>query len=126
LKQTEALRCVFDSVRSRFPVGYGFGDFERALVDWEVVPLALGGQVIGGVLVSGNEIHVGYSTPPGAALRRHIKETLSQMLNRYGFVKTGVAVDNARGLRFCKRLGFHETKRENGVVYLRCEKTNYG
>lgn len=112
-------------MRTRLPAGFGFKQFEASFEGWEVVPLARGGEIIGGVLINGNEIHVGMVGSLGFLGRHYLKSTFLRLLRKHGTLKTAVSVDNERGLRFCTRLGFHEIGRANGLVFLRCEKSNY-
>lgn len=96
--------------------------FDAAFRGWEVVPLVLDGELIGGTLMRGNELHTGCVRTPGVVMRRHLKDVMARMPRP---LRTAVAVDNTAGLRFCQRLGFQEIGRANGVVHLRCEKPNY-
>lgn len=125
MSRKKVLHIVFDSVRLRLPAGFGFAQFERAFDGWDTFPLVDKNALIGGVLVKGNEIHVGYTKTPGFVVRRHIKQALVPLVKRYGCAKTAVSENNSAGLRFCTRLGFHEVARFDGIVFLRCEKPNY-
>jgi len=122
LSRKKTLHRIFDSVRPRLPAGYTFAAFEAAFQGWDVVPLTRNDELIGGVLIQGHELHVGYVRAPGSAMRRHLREVMERMPRP---LKTAVAVDNAAGLRFCQRLGFQEIGRADGVIHLRCEKPNY-
>jgi len=98
--QDRALIMVYESVKHRLPFGFG-------------------------VLAKGNEIHVGYGIKPKSTIRSHIRATLENMIDKYGYVVTAVMADNKSGLRFCERLGFVKLGEENGTIKLRCDRSNY-
>jgi hypothetical protein len=125
LKRAEALHCVFDSVRSRLPDGINFEVFEQIFSEWEVVPLTISNQVCGGFLIRGNELHLAYTKSPSFCIRKHLRENLGRIIHEYGFAVTCVEIGHSSSLRFCRRLGFIETGRKNGILYLRCEESNY-
>jgi hypothetical protein len=118
----QALVSVYKSVKDRLPDSIGAVDFIKSMDDWDVVPLTENGQVIGGVITKGAELHVGYYPKPTRSIRRHIRETLGAILEQYGFAETTVMRDNVAGLRFCERLGFYPVHEGIEKVTLRCEK----
>ena len=83
-----ALMSIYESVKSR--MAFDFGEFQRQLTAWDVVPLTQADQIIGGVLVKGNELHVGYKRRPTASILRHIKATLGRILADFGSATTVV------------------------------------
>ena len=118
-----AIKLVYKSVRGRAP--FALEEFVQMLRLWSVVPLHEDGQVIGGVWVKENELHVGYGEKPRASIRPYIKEILGGVIGKYGFAMTTVQADNPAGLRFCERLGFVKLGEENGTIRLRCDRSNY-
>jgi hypothetical protein len=118
-----AIKLVYKSVRGRAP--FALEEFVQMLRLWSVVPLHEDGQVIGGVLIKENELHVGYGEKPKASIRPYIKEILGGVIGKYGFAMTTVQADNPAGLRFCERLGFVKLGEENGTIRLRCDRSNY-
>jgi len=118
-----AIKLVYKSVRGRAP--FALEEFVQMLRLWSVVPLHEDGQVIGGVLIKENELHVGYGEKPRASIRPYIKEILGGVIGKYGFAMTTVQADNSAGLRFCERLGFVKLDEENGTIQLRCDRSNY-
>jgi len=118
-----ALMSIYESVKSR--MSFDFGEFQRQLTAWDVVPLKQANQIIGGVLVSGNELHVGYERRPTASILRHIKATLGKILADFGSAITVVDVANQNGLRFCLRLGFDVVERKDDKLYLKCLRCKY-
>ena len=118
-----AIKLVYKSVRGRAP--FALEEFVQMLRLWSVVPLHENGQVIGGVLIKENELHVGYGEKPRASIRPYIKEILGGVIGKYGFAMTTVQADNPAGLRFCERLGFVKLGEENGTIRLRCDRSNY-
>jgi len=118
-----AIKLVYKSVRGRAP--FALEEFVQMLRLWSVIPLHENGQVIGGVLVKDNELHVGYGEKPRASIRSYIKEILGGVIDKHGFAMTTVQADNPAGLRFCERLGFVKLGEENGTIRLRCDRSNY-
>jgi hypothetical protein len=72
-----------------------------------------------------NEIHVGYGKKPKASIKKHIKQTLNNMLEKYGSVVKSVQKENDRGLLFCKRLNFIQIGQEEDRILLKCERSKY-
>lgn len=114
---------IYESVKSR--MAFDFGEFQRQLTAWDVVPLKQADQIIGGVLVKGNELHVGYERRPTASILRHIKATLGRLLADFGSATTVVDAANQKGLRFCLRLGFDVVERKDDKLYLKCLRCKY-
>jgi hypothetical protein len=114
---------VYESIKSR--AAFDFDEFQRRLTEWEVVPLKHAEQIIGGVLIQNNELHVGYKHRPTASILRHIKATLGRLLTQFGSAITMVDETNENGLRFCQRLGFDVTEHKNGRIYLKCQRCKY-
>jgi hypothetical protein len=119
----DALLMIYDSIKHR--VNFEFDVYENAVKDWDIFPLIENSKVIGGVLIKGNEIHVGYGIKPKGTIISHIKTTLNKAINEYGYVVTSVMKENEAGLKFCKRLGFTRIGEENGTIKLRCDRSNY-
>lgn len=114
---------IYKSVENRLPVG--FDEFSETLKDWEIIPVVQRGRLFGGVMVKGNEIHVGFAEKPTASIRGNIKEVLKPLFKKHGFVVTTVAKDNISGLNFCKRLGFVETSQDSDKILLKCDGSHY-
>lgn len=114
---------VYESVKHR--ISMGLVEYIEALKDWTVTPLTENGEVIGGVLSKGNEVHVGLGKKLKSSARRYIRGCLNKTLDNYGFALTSVQAQNSGGLRFCQRLGFVQVGEANGVILLRCDRSNY-
>jgi len=121
--QDRALIMIYESVKDRITIG--FEKFAEATKDFDILPLTESGRVIGGVMVKGNELHVGYGVKPKASIKPYIKSILSKAIDKHGHVVTAVMADNKSGLRFCERLGFVKLGEENGTIKLRCDRSNY-
>lgn len=122
-ERNDALMSIYESVKSR--ATFGFDEFERRLAEWDVVPLTQNDKIIGGVLIKGNELHVGYADRPTGTILRHIKMTLGRLLKEFGSVVTVVSASNVRGLNFCLRLGFNIDKQKYDNIYLTCVRCKY-
>ena len=121
--QDRAMLMVYTSVKDRLTMGVV--EFLDVLKDWDVVPLTEAGRVIGGVLIKGNEVHIGYGVKPKSSIRGHLRATLKEVLDKHGYAVTIVEADHLTGLRFCERLGFVKLSTQDGIVQLRCDRSNY-
>jgi len=121
--EDRALIMVYQSVKHRMSMG--LVQYLEALKDWDVIPLTEAGQVIGGVLQKGNEVHIGYGQKPKASIRKHLRATLDPVVQKYGYAVTQVQAENHAGLRFCERLGFVKLSAQDGKILLRCDRSNY-
>lgn len=119
----EAIKSIYESVKSRLELS--LDDFIKAINDWEIIPLKHDNKVIGGVMIKGNELHVGYGSKPVASIRSHIKATLASLINKYGSAVTVVVKENEAGLNFCKRLGFVVISEEQGKIVMKCDRCKY-
>lgn len=118
-----ALMMLFKSVEDRLTID--FMTFSDALKEWEIVPLSQNNEIIGGVLIKANELHIGYGKQPKGSILPHLKKTLQKVMQKYGFAVTSVAKSNIKGLNFCKRLGFVELSQDNAKILLRCDRSHY-
>jgi len=121
--QDRAMLMVYTSVKDRLSIG--LVEYLKALESWNVVPLTESGRVIGGVLVKGNEVHIGYGVKPKASIRGHLRATLKEVVDKHGCALTTVQAENLAGLRFCERLGFVKLSAYDGKILLRCDRSNY-
>lgn len=121
--EDRALIMIYESVKHRLSMG--FEQYAEAVKDYDIVPMTESGKVIGGVMLKGNEIHVGLGERIKASARRYIRECLNRTLDNYGFALTSVQAQNSVGLRFCQRLGFTKVGEANGTILLRCDRSNY-
>ena len=119
----DVLFIIYRSIKDR--VQLSFMEFAQLLKDWEAIPLTQNGRLIGGVIVKGNELHVGYAEKPAGSIRKNIKEVMKPLFTKYGFVVTTVSKDNINGLNFCKRLGFVETSQDSDKILLKCDGSHY-
>lgn len=123
--ETEALRAAFYACKARADAsGLSEEKFISGFVGWEIIPVVVGGNIVGSVMLNGPEMHVAVSefvrrkwaTP--ALWRKVIDKTLDQ----YGFAVTSAMEGNAQGLEFVKRIGFVEISRHGGVIVFRLDK----
>ena len=121
--EDRALIMIYESVKHRLNIGVVA--YLEAVKDWVVTPLTENGEVIGGVLSKGNELHVGYGKKPRASIKPYIRNILNSALEQHGHVITSVQAENKAGIRFCERLGFVKIGEENGTIRLRCDRSNY-
>lgn len=119
----DALKAAHESIGERADIP--FEDFRTLMDGWDVIPIRDSGEIIGAVMVNGNEVHVGLKRQPIAPHRRELREILGRLL-RNGEVFTRVQIGCEHGLQFCKRLGFDEFYRDERVIYLKCKESRYG
>lgn len=120
---TKAIELLYNSVKERLPIS--FEQFAEAMKDWELVELMQKNELVGVVMIKGNELHVGYKSVPKASIKKHINETLDKLIKKFGFAVTTVQKTNERGLKFCKRLGFTVTDEKEGKIYMKCDRSKY-
>lgn len=123
LDKNNALLMIYESIKHR--TSLTADSYISSISGWDVLPLIENLEVIGGVLVRDNELHVGYGKSPKASIKTYIKSILNYLIKKYGFVVTSVQKENKNGLVFCKRLGFFETNENSGIIELRCNRSNY-
>ena len=121
--EDRAFIMVYKSIKHRTTIG--LVQYLEAVKDWDVIPLTESGQVIGGVLQKGNELHVGYGVKPKASTRRYIRQVLNDVIAKHGYAVTQVQAENHAGLRFCERLGFVKLSAQDGKILFRCDRSNY-
>ena len=120
---SKAIELLYNSVKERLPIS--FEQFADAMKDWELVELMQKDELVGVVMIKGNELHVGYKSVPKASIKKHINETLARLIKKFGFAVTTVQKTNERGLKFCKRLGFTVTDEKEGKIYMKCDRSKY-
>lgn len=113
---------VYAATRERMTLSPA--QFMQAMEGWRVVPVTSEGEIVGGVLVKGNEIHIGVTSIPPGAGRVYVR-VLQSVIAEYGHAVTTVMKNNEAGIAFCKRLGFVVRHENEGVVFLRCERCNH-
>lgn len=123
MMRDEAVYMLWRSVKERLGISHSV--LESALKDWEVVPLLVDGEVVGAFVIKNAEVHLGYGDLPKGSIRHHIKTVFEPTLKRFGHLKTSVLEQNTKGIEFCKRMGFEEVGRSNGLVHMQCERLNY-
>lgn len=95
--------------------------------DWRIVYVHRRGVIAGAFVVRENEIHCErHAVFDGCWLTRQDLERLTKPLfSEYGFIRTSVRESNEEGHRFVKRLGFMETRRENGLRHYETKRIKH-
>lgn len=117
----DAVQAIYESVKERTDMS--LEAFSEAIKGWEIIPIKYHNEVIGGIMLKDNEIHVGSKTPEFST--RSYMHLLNRLLRQYGEVVTSVMKDNLKGLEFCKRLGFVVDREEQGKIYLKMNECKY-
>lgn len=124
MARSDVLRAAWESFHDRMPVP--FETFCEAVAGWDVLPVCVGGQVVGAVLQKGPELHACIK-PEGFGRwlsKRVLRDTIDATLKRYGHVITKVQDGNAIGDIFVRRLGFVQVSVSDGIVTYRLEATH--
>ena len=100
-----AARKIYDSVADRLTCSYD--EFADLIQDWTIVPIYQQHHVIGGIMVKGNELHIG-SDRPSYGAKTYLK-VIQDTLDQYGTAVTSIMKTNLSGIKFCERLGFEIT-----------------
>lgn len=91
----------------------------RYLDDWEVLPMRIAGEHVATAVVKGTEIH--FTLVPGwrprSCQRGAIREFLSPLFERHGFLTTRVRHERLAQKTFVQRVGFHPTWRDDQHEY---------
>jgi hypothetical protein len=120
---SKAVNAIYNSVKERLPLNKE--QFIEALKDWEFIELYDKNELFGAVMVKEHELHVGFTKTPTMSIRRYIKNTLGNVINKYGFATTSVTKGNEKGLNFCKRFGYQITSEDKDRIYMKCDRCNY-
>lgn len=121
--QEKAVDLLYESVKDRLSIDKQ--QFKEVLKDWELVELMQDDDLIGVVMIKGNELHVSFKSVPKSSIRRHIKATMGKLMKKYGYVVTLVSKGNNKGLDFCKRFGFYITGEDSDKIYMKCDRSKY-
>ena len=81
---------------------------------WAVVDTT---DVVGGVVVNGDEVHIGLTRY--VFLRAIFRELMPPILERFGYIRTMVRSSHTKGIKFVTRLGFQLVADYDGVSYFR-------
>ena len=101
----QAARKIYASVADRLTCSYD--EFADLIHDWIIIPIYQQRSVIGGIMVKGNELHIG-SERPSYGARTYLK-VIQDTLDQYGTAVTSIMKTNLPGIKFCERLGFQIT-----------------
>ena len=105
-RRDEAIAAIGRSVGERLPIGD----------EWHVVAI-VDGEVIGGVMRKGREVHLGITRP--VFLRGLIRQYMR------GDEVTTVRASHAVGRRFVERLGFVQTGESGEVIRYELKGLNH-
>lgn len=98
---------------------YSRFDILKALEPWEALPVLMDGEHIGSAIVNGTEIHFALVPEwrPAFSLRGVIREFLTPLLERRGFLTTRVRHERPGEKHFVQRLGFKPTWKDTQFEY---------
>ena len=106
-------------------IACSLADVTRSVERFVLEPVTWCGAVVGVLMRDGPEVHIEVADIGRRrwASRRFIRGVFKPLIDQYGAVQTTVAEANTKALNFCRRLGFNEIGRENGIVKMICKVT---
>ena len=114
-----ACQIVFDVLQGRLH-GVDFAHFQRALSDFEFLPVKVGGQTVGAILRRGSELHAAVlPCARGRWIGREQLRIVADTIQKHGEATSSVMNDHEEGHRFARRLGFSESSRDSNITYYR-------
>lgn len=118
-----AINLIYNSVKDRTDMS--LEQFAEAIKDWDFVELEHNNNLYGVVMIKDNELHVSFDGIPKFSIRKHIKETIGKVIEKYGYAITSVSKGNEKGLNFCNRFGFVKVNEDQSNIYMKCDRCNY-
>lgn len=120
----EQLTVLLHRIFSR-RIACSLEDVKLSAARFVLEPVVWSGSVVGVLMRDGTEVHIEVD---GAvhrrwATRKFFRGVLNPIIERFGYATTVVCEGNRRGLDFCRRVGFDEIGRENGIVKMICKVT---
>lgn len=96
--------------------------FERSLAGWDIEQLQGDNGVAVVVLVNGPEFHFTIWQPGFRVTRDHLRRWPGEIIARHGYAITRTPKEDARQLRFNRRLGFVPVGEDEFDVIQRIDK----
>lgn len=110
---------VYESVRERCKLSWP--EFKRDSTDFRIIPVKIGERIVGGVMVRGNELHIGCTERPrGASFRKYL-DILQDVVSEFGCAVTVLSPD-CKATAQVKRLGFVQVGEYEGWAIMKCER----
>lgn len=116
-ERDEAMSAAYESAKDRMPLTEE--QFKATFANWDCHPVKVKGQVVGAVLIGGNQIHACIK-PEG--FRRWLtkgvlERTLWEVIKTHGNAITSVTSDNEAGAKFVSGLGFKPVLEMHGTTW---------
>lgn len=118
-----AINLIYKTVKNRLNITAD--EFAEALNGWEFVELEHQSKLFGVIMIKENELHISLDGIPKFSIRKHLKNTIGQVIKNYGFAITTVSKGNEKGLSFCKRMGFVITNEDSTKIHMKCDRCKY-
>ena len=113
----EALMAAYESAKDRMDLESD--EFIDLFKDWDVHPVVVRNEVMGAVLIKGNQLHACIK-PQGFKrwlTRSVLENTLYKVIKKHGKAITSVKTGNQEGDRFVRGLGFMPFSEDCGVTW---------
>lgn len=119
-------KIAFDAYAHRFG-NVQLPEFIRVVRAFDQVPIEVNGHVVGVVLFRGNELHTGVIPEYRGHVnwRSVMRNIVSPVLKRYGYVWTAVLNDNDAGIKFVERLGFESIGQYEEMTVYKLTRMNH-
>lgn len=89
--------------------GMDIGHFAMAFGEWDLLPIHSGNDVVGVLMVIGNEIHMAIDVQyqrRRSGWRNGLQRMVQPLIEQYGSVVTVVQNEDKKAMRFIERIGF--------------------
>ncbi len=116
-RQMAVIAMMFSVLKDRLPDGMGYEAFAEFASRFDLVPISIGGALVGAIMVLRNRVHaVTIPAAKGRWYSKRIHRYLQSLQRHYGELTTCVEDGYAVGHEFAARLGFKPTIRRNNVT----------
>ena len=103
--------------------GLTWEQFCTVFADCEFEAITDNGEMIGGVMYRGSEVHLGVlRSPQGCVARKIFRHIVTKVMNRYGVVTALIPLRCAEYAEKLKRFGFVEQSRDDIKIELTMEE----
>lgn len=101
--RNETLRAFHEAAGFEFPLSVT----KQLFHDWHMHPILVGGELAGGYVTKGPEIHVAVLEPyRGRWFLKWCRNVIAGLLDRHGVLKTSAMRENTHSIAFIERVGF--------------------
>lgn len=124
-EQDEAILHIISGTQMNYDIGLVASQLKNS--GWIIHPVTYQGQVIGGIIQKGAEIHTSIAPEYQKKWnpRPYINSILYPALEKYGEIKSVSQKKDERGLKWLIKLGFVTYDEDDNFYYLRLQSVKY-